>query len=208
MIRVSIVEDHRPTRESLAKILRHSSEIEVVAAYCDAEEAESEIPKNLPDVVLMDINLGGSTSGIGCVTKLKRAHPEVEYVMLTTYDDTDLIFSALRAGASGYLLKRAVSEELLTAIEEVHAGGSPMSTQIARRVVSHFHEIRQPSSEVEKLSHREREILELLVKGLTYSEISQRIHLSVHTVHNYLRRIYAKLHVQSGTEAVAKYLGK
>ena len=208
MIRVCIVEDHRQTRESLVKILRHSPEIEVLGAYCDAEEAGSEIPKVLPDVVLMDVNLGGAASGVGCVSKLKRAHPQVEFLMLTTYDDTDLIFSALRAGASGYLLKRAVSEELLDAIKEVHRGGSPMSTQIARRVVTHFHQIRQPATEVETLSHREREILELLVEGLTYIEIASRIHLSVHTVHNYLRKIYAKLHVQSGTEAVAKYLSK
>jgi DNA-binding NarL/FixJ family response regulator len=180
----------------------------VIGAFRNTEEAEKEIPKNLPDVVLMDINLRGTGSGIGCVSKLKRAHPQVDFVMLTTYDDTDLIFSALRAGASGYLLKRAVSDELLGAIKEVHEGGSPMSIQIARSVVSHFHQIQQPAREVETLSHREREILDLLVEGLTYVQIADRLHLSVHTVHSYLRKIYAKLHVQSGTEAVAKYLSK
>lgn len=205
MIRVSIVEDHSPTRESLAELLQTSPEIEVVGAYGSAPQAEREIPQNLPDVVLMDINLAAE-NGIESVRVLKAAHSEVEFLMLTTYDDTDLIFSALRAGASGYLLKKAASDELVRAVKDVHTGGSPMSMEIARRVVSHFHQIQEPVSEIEKLSKREVEILDLLSEGKPYKQIAQTLDLSVHTVHSRLRRIYEKLHVQSGIEAVAKYL--
>jgi DNA-binding NarL/FixJ family response regulator len=204
-IRVCLVEDHPATRETFAKLLEHADGI-VCAGICnDGEKAVSKIPLLLPDVVLMDINLPGR-SGIECVATLKRDHPQIDFVMLTTYDDTDLIFKALRAGASGYLLKRAAPDELVGAITEVRRGGSPMSMEIARRVVSHFHEIREPAGENETLTKREREILELLAKGLPYKLIADRLTLSPHTVHNRLRGIYRKLHVQSGTEAVAKFL--
>jgi DNA-binding NarL/FixJ family response regulator len=205
LIRVCLVEDHRATRESFLKLLRHADGLLCTGAYRDGKEALSEIPKLLPDVVLMDINLP-DLSGIECVRELKRTHPQIEFVMLTTYDDTDLIFGALRAGASGYLLKRAALEELIGAINKVSRGGAPMSMEIARRVVSHFHQIRAPSREEEKLSKREQEILELLAKGLSYKLIADRLNLSAHTIHNRLRGIYRKLHVQSGTEAVAKFL--
>ena len=137
---------------------------------------------------------------------LKLSCPKIEFVMLTTYDETDLIFDALRAGASGYLLKRAAPDELIRAINEVRNGGSPMSMEIARRVVSHFHQIRQPVIEEEKLSKRESEILALLAKGLSYKLIADELGLSPHTIHNRLRGIYKKLHVQSGREAVAKFV--
>ncbi len=208
MIRVSIVEDHRATREGLIKLIRHVPELVCVGAYGNVEQAEQEIPQHLPDVVLMDINLAGG-SGIECVAKLKRAHPQVEFVMLTTYDDTEMIFRALRAGASGYLLKRAAPDELLGAINEVSKGGSPMSMEIARRVVSHFHEIRKPAGgEIETLSPREREVLDCLSQGLAYKQIADQLGISANTVHNHLRKIYVKLRVQSGTEAVAKVLGR
>jgi len=204
--RVSIVEDHRATREGLIKLIRHVPELVCVGAYGNVEQAEQEIPQHLPDVVLMDINLAGG-SGIKCVAKLKQAHPQVEFVMLTTYDDTDMIFSALRAGASGYLLKRAAPDELLAAITEVRKGGSPMSMEIARRVVSHFHEVRKPAGEIETLSKREREVLDHLSQGLAYKQIADQLGISANTVHNHLRKIYVKLRVQSGTEAVIKFLG-
>ncbi len=203
--RLCLVEDHRATREAFLKLLKHGTGTTCAGVFTNGEEALEEIPRLLPDVVLMDINLPGR-SGIECVAILKRAHPRIEFVMLTTYDDTDLIFDALRAGASGYLLKRAAPEELLGAIDEVRRGGSPMSMEIARRVVSHFHQIRQPAGEAETLTKREREILELLAKGLPYKQIADQLGLSPHTVHNRLRGIYRKLHVQSGTEAVAKFL--
>jgi DNA-binding NarL/FixJ family response regulator len=207
MTRVSLVEDHRSTRDAFLKLLRHAPDIVCVGAYGNAAQAEQEIPEHKPDVVLMDINLPDG-SGIELVAKLKPLHPEMEFVMLTTYDDTDLIFNALRAGASGYLLKRAAAAELLAAIAEVRRGGSPMTTEIARRVITHFYQIRQPASEVETLSKREREILDLLAEGLPYKLIADRLDISPNTVHNHLRRIYGKLHVQSRTEAVVKLLGR
>ena len=207
MIRVSIVEDHRATRESLVGLLRHASDVVSIGAYGNAEQALSEIPHYPPDVVLMDINLPGA-SGIECVRRLKQAHPSIEFLMLTTYDDTDLIYDALRAGASGYLLKRAAPEMLLESIREVHGGGSPMSPEIARRVVSGFRENQAPASGLEDLSAREREILDQLAEGLPYKQIADRLGISPHTVHNHLRKIYGKLHVQSRTEAVVKFIGR
>jgi len=207
ILRVALVEDHRATRESLLMLLRYDPEMVCVGAHGNVEQALQEIPQQHPHVVLMDINLAGG-SGIDCVAKLKAMHPEIDFLMLTTYDDTDLIFGALRAGASGYLLKRSAPEELLAAIKDVHNGGSPMSMEIARRVVSHFHQIKQPSTEVDQLSKREREILDLLAEGLPYKLIADRLGLSSHTIHNHLKRIYGKLHVQSRTEAVVKFLGK
>jgi len=189
------------------KLLRHSDSIVCVGVYESAEQAEKEIPKQLPDLVLMDINLPGRT-GIECVTKLKKAHPQLEFVMITNFDDSAMIFDALRAGATGYLLKRAVPEELLTAIQEVHRGGSPMSMQIARKVVAHFRQIPESANEVEKLTPREQEILGLLAKGLPYKQIADRLGIGFSTVQTHLHTIYGKLHVESRTEAVVKFLGK
>ena len=207
MIRVSIVEDDPKTREGFVKILRHAPEIVCLGAFASVKEAEREIPKIMPDVVLMDINLG-SGSGIDCVAALKRLHPKLQFLMLTTYDDGEMIFNSLRAGASGYLLKRSAATELLTAIVEVHEGGSPMSMQIARKVVSHFHQIRKPASDVELLTEREQGILALLAKGLPYKQIGDQLGISPSTVHGHLHKIYGKLHVQSRTEAVVKFLDK
>ena len=207
MIRVCIVEDDPKTREGFVKILQHAPEIVCLGTFASVEEAEREIPKIMPDVVLMDINLG-SGSGIDCVSALKRLHPKLQFLMLTTYDDSEMIFNSLRAGASGYLLKRSAATELLAAIVEVHDGGSPMSMQIARKVVSHFHQIRKPASDVELLTEREHEILALLAKGLPYKQIADQLCISPSTVHGHLHKIYGKLHVQSGTEAVVKFLGK
>lgn len=207
MTRVSIVEDHRASRDAFVKLLRHAPDIVCVGAYGNAAQSEKEIPEHKPDVVLMDINLPDG-NGIDLVAKLKPLLPDTEFVMLTTYDDTDLIFNALRAGASGYLLKRAAADELIAGIAEVRRGGSPMTSEIARRVITHFHKINQPANEVETLSAREREILELLAEGLPYKLIADRLNISPNTVHNHLRRIYGKLHVQSRTEAVVKLLGR
>lgn len=202
-IRVCLVEDHRATRETFAKLLGLAPGIECVGVCGDGIEAIARIPELRPDVVLMDINLPGK-SGIECVTELKRTSPETEFIMLTTYDDTDLIFDALRAGACGYLLKRSAPEELERAIQDTMRGGSPMSMEIARRVVSHFHRPDGPSPST--LTTREREILGLLAKGLAYKEIADHLSLSPHTIHNRLRGIYRKLQVKSGPEAVAKFL--
>lgn len=203
IIRVCLVEDHRATRETFAKLLGLAPGIECVGVCSDGIEALKRIPGLQPDVVLMDINLPGR-NGIECVTELKRTLPATEFIMLTTYDDTDLIFDALRAGACGYLLKRSAPEELARAIQDTMRGGSPMSMEIARRVVSHFH--RTDDTSATNLAPREREILGLLAKGLAYKEIADHLNLSPHTIHNRLRGIYRKLQVKSGPEAVAKFL--
>jgi DNA-binding NarL/FixJ family response regulator len=173
-----------------------------------AREALANIPKEKPDVVLMDINLGGM-SGIECVRLLKPLVPETQVVMLTVFEDTDKIFSALAAGASGYLLKRMPPAKLLEAIRDVHEGGSPMSAPIARKVVQSL----QPgpaalAGDAINLSPRERDVLDGLAEGQAYKQISDKLGVSIHTVRNYIRRIYEKLHVCSRTEAVAKYLRK
>lgn len=207
LIRVALVEDDQKTRESLVKLLRHAPDIVCLGAFASAEEAEREIPSLAPDVVVMDINLP-KASGVECVAKLKQTHPQLQFVMLTTCDDSETIFNALRAGASGYLLKRSAAEELIEAIGKVHGGGSPMSMQIARKVVAHFYQIRQPVREMDQLTKREQEILALLAKGLPYKQIADQLGISPSTVHGHLHTIYGKLHVQSRTEAVVKFLGK
>jgi DNA-binding NarL/FixJ family response regulator len=206
-IRVAIVEDHAATREGVAMHIRRAPGLALSAAYASGEEALRELPKNLPDVVLMDINMPG-INGIECVAKLKAAYPRLHVLMLTVYDDSEDIFAALRAGASGYLLKRASPREVIEAVKDVNAGDSPMSMQIARKVVSYFHQIKKPASDTEKLTPREQTILSLLAKGSYYKEIADQLGISPNTVRNQLHGIYAKLHVQSRTEAVLKYLGR
>ena len=206
-IKVSIVEDSRGTRQSLAELLGSSPALCCAGAHLDAEEALQKIPVEQPEVVLMDINLPGM-NGIECVARLKEQLPKVQVLMLTTYDDNDLIFNSLRNGASGYLLKNMPSAEIVQAIEQVHAGGSPMSMQIARKVVSHFQQIKTPSSEVDKLTRREQEILALLARGYLYKEIGDQLGITLSTVRAHLHTVYEKLHVQSRTEAVVKFLGR
>jgi len=207
VISVSIVEDNRGTRESLRELLGRAPGLRCVGAHANAEEALRAIPQEKPDVVLMDINLP-AMSGIECVVRLKARLPRTQVLMLTTYDEGDLIFESLRAGASGYLLKNMPPSELVQAVEQVHAGGSPMSMHIARKVVNHFQQIRQPSSEVEKLTRREQEILGLLAKGYLYKEIGDQLGISLSTVRAHLHTVYEKLHVQSRTQAVVKFLGR
>ena len=207
MISVSIVEDSRGTRESLTELLKRPPGLRCVGAYPHGEAALREFPAAPPDVVLMDINLPGM-SGIECVARLKQQSPQTQVLMLTTYEEGDLIFESLRAGASGYLLKNMPPGELVHAVEQVHAGGSPMSMHIARKVVNHFQRIKQPSSEMEKLTKREQEILALLAKGFLYKEIADQLGISLSTVRAHLHAVYEKLHVQSRTEAVVKYLNR
>lgn len=206
-IRVSIVEDNRGTRESLAELLGRAPTLRFVTAHANGEEALRQIPADAPDVVLMDINLP-KMNGIECVLQLKRQAPKTQVLMLTTYEEGDLIFDSLRNGASGYLLKNLPPAELIQAIEQVHAGGAPMSMQIARKVVSHFQQIKMPQSEMEKLTKREQEILALLAKGYLYKEIADQLGITLSTVRAHLHTVYEKLHVQSRTEAVVKYLGR
>lgn len=206
-ITVAIVEDNQGTRESLAKLLGRSPGLQCLYACATAEEALQRIPRERPDVALVDINLPGM-SGIECVAELKRRMPDLQVLMLTTYEESDLIFNSLRAGANGYLLKNMPPDELVQAVEQVQAGGAPMSIRIARKVVDHFHQIKAGSAEVEKLSTREHQILSLLAKGLHYKEISDRLGISLSTVRTHIHAVYQKLHVQSRTEAVVKFLKK
>jgi len=205
MITISIVEDHAGTRQSLENFLAEAPGLRFLGAYTSAEEALRSMAGKVPDVALVDINLPGM-SGIDCVRKLKQQFPALKVLMLTTYEESDLIFNSLRAGASGYLLKKTAPMELLPAIEQVQSGGAPMSMQIARKVVEHFHQIQQTASDVENLTPREQETLALLAKGFLYKEIGDRLGVSVNTVKRHLHAIYEKLHVQSRTEATAKYL--
>jgi len=204
-ITVSIVEDVRGTRDNLVALFSHAPRLRCLNTYATGEDAVRGIPADKPDVALVDINLPGM-SGIECVAKLKAQVPELQVLMLTTYEETGLIFDSLRAGASGYLLKNMPTDELLQAVEQVHAGGAPMSMQIARKVVEHFHLIQQPKSDMEQLTPREQEILALLAEGFLYKEIGDRVGVTLNTVKRHLHAIYEKLHVQSRTEATAKYL--
>jgi DNA-binding NarL/FixJ family response regulator len=206
-IAVSIVEDEPRTRESLLRLLGRAPRVRCVGNYATGEDALRGIPADNPEVVLVDINLPGM-SGIECVAKLKLKLPRLRVLMLTTYGDSDRIFDSLRAGASGYLLKNAGYAGLIEAIDEVHAGGAPMTAQVARQVVEHFHRIQKPASEMEKLTAREQELLGLLVKGYLYKEISERLNISMSTVSMHLQHIYEKLHVQSRAEAAAKFFGR
>lgn len=205
-IGVAIVEDDVPAREILAGWIRRADGFKVLGEYTTAEEAIADLPQMKPSVVLFDINLPG-ISGIECVRRLKPRLPETQFLMVTVYEDANHIFEALAVGASGYLLKQTKRQELLDALKDVHAGGSPMSSQIARKVVQSFrrHEAESADGEVVELSQREREVLELLARGFLYKEIADQLQIGVATVNTYIRRIYEKLHVRSRAQAVAKY---
>jgi len=206
-VSVSIVEDDDWLRQDLAKKVRLAKGFRLSSLYRTAEDALKQLPDEAPDVVLMDIALPGM-SGIECVQRLKEKWLDANVLILTVYEETDKIFAALRAGASGYLLKRSSTEELLEAISDLHEGGAPMSSSVARRVVKFFATEAKPKPEAEALSAREREILDLLVEGRANKEIADRLDVSVHTVRMFIRRIYKKMHVHSRGEAVARFLKK
>jgi DNA-binding NarL/FixJ family response regulator len=208
-INVCIVEDKQGLRESVMRFLDGSPGFKCVGAYSSAEEALIEIPRVKPHVVLMDINLPGMT-GIECVEKLKEIEPSLQVIMLTIYENSDQVFNALEAGACGYLVKNTPPDKLLEAIRDVNNGGSPMSSHIARKVVQTFRrseEARQFKRETDGLAPREQQVVELLAKGLPYKQIASEMGIGVGTIYTYIRRIYEKLHVNSRTEAVVKYLG-
>jgi len=204
-ITVSIVEDSEKFRTTLARVLNRAEGFRCVSQYGSAEDALKALPQDKPEVVLMDINLPGM-NGVECVRQLKQALPEVQVMMLTVYEDTENIFNALAAGATGYMLKRTSRDELLEAIREVHRGGSPMTAHIARKVVSSFLKPVASAGPTENLSEREQQVLDLLSQGLMYKEIAEKLSISYETVHTYIRRIYEKLQVRTRTEAVAKFL--
>jgi len=204
-IKVAIVDDDEGIRTSLAALIRRAPSLRLAGDYPDAETALKEIPRHPPDVVLMDINLPGM-KGVECVRQLKATVPAVQFLMLTVYEDSDSLFNSLKAGASGYLLKRTASARLLEAIRDVYGGGSPMTPQLARRVVQFFAKPPEGESPVSRLTPGEREFLDQLANGYAYKEIAERMTISIDTVRSYVRTVYEKLHVHSRTEAVVKYL--
>lgn len=206
-VSVSIVEDNDQLRATLARVINRAEGFRCASQHASAEEALKELPQIAPDVVLMDINLPGM-NGVECVRQLKPLLPKTQIVMLTVYEDTENIFNALAAGATGYLLKRTSKDELLAAIREVQAGGSPMTAHIARKVVQSFQRPAPAAEPTENLSEREREVLELLSQGFLYKEIADKLGVGYETVHTYIRRIYEKLQVRTRTEAVARFLKK
>ncbi|HZQ48566.1 MAG TPA: response regulator transcription factor [Verrucomicrobiae bacterium] len=204
-IKVAIVEDDEGIRASLAALIRRAPTLNLAGDYANAEAALKEIPRRPPNVVLMDINLPGM-NGVECVRQLKTSLPAVQFLMLTVYEDSDSLFNSFKAGASGYLLKRTASARLLEAIRDVHAGGSPMTPQLARRVVQFFSRPVESAANVSELTPGEREFLDQLANGYAYKEIADRMSISIDTVRSYVRTVYEKLHVHSRTEAVVKYL--
>jgi DNA-binding NarL/FixJ family response regulator len=205
-ITVAVIEDNQKVRESLSTLINGASGLRCLSVSASAEQALQHIPREQPDVVLMDIHLGRGMSGIECVRRLKAIDPERLVVMLTAYEDEDLIFQALKAGASGYLLKQTPPDELLAAIAEAHGGGAPMTSNIARKVTRWFYESEKAVAYPDCLTPREREILDYLSKGYQYKEVADMMSVTFNTVHTHIKNIYAKLHVRSRHEAVHRYL--
>ncbi len=207
MIKVSIVEDDAKLRETLQRFLTTQPGFCCVSSYANAESALADVPQAKPEVVLMDINLPGM-SGIECVARLRQIAPAVKILMLTVFEEGEQVFKALSAGAFGYLVKSTRPAKIIEAIREVHAGGSPMSSNIARKVVQTFHAQVTRRSETDTLSTRELEVLQALSQGHTYKQIAADLNISLGTVRTYIQRIYEKLHVHSHAEAVMKFARK
>jgi DNA-binding NarL/FixJ family response regulator len=204
-IKVCLVEDIKEVREGMETLLTLDKRFEVLASYADAESAAEHLPAWDADIVIMDINLPGM-SGIDCIRKVKRQCPHSQFIMFTIYEDDEKVFEALEAGANGYLLKKTSLSKITDSLIELHQGGSPMSTQIARKVIERMH-INKLENTTDLLSPRETEILRLLAKGLLYKEISDQINITTGTVRQHIHRIYEKLHVQNRTEAINRAFG-
>ncbi|MDO6432759.1 response regulator transcription factor [Flavitalea sp. BT771] len=201
-IRVSIVEDIAEIREGMRFIINQTPDLTCLSTYGSAEEAMTGLVQDVPDLCIMDIALPGST-GIDCIRRLKAADSPIQFVVFTIYENSDQVFEALAAGASGYLLKDTPPDRIITALRDLYAGGSPMSASIARKVVSSF----QRPAAAATLSTREQEVLTLLARGLLYKEIAQQLDISTGTVRQHIHHIYDKLHVQNRTEAINKFFG-
>ncbi len=207
-IKIVIVEDLEEVVEGLTVFIQQDSGLHLMGTYRTAEAALLEIPLLMPDIVIMDINLPGMT-GIECVRKIKGIAPAIQFMMFTVYENNDQVFEALKAGASGYLLKKTHPLQIIEAIKELQEGGSPMSSAIARKLVNVFvdQHTAKPSAEASVLSPREKEVLNLVAKGLLYKEIADELCISFHTVRQHIGKIYEKLHVQNKTEAINKVYG-
>ena len=216
-ISVCIVDDNKDIRSALEQIILMAEGYTLAGSFADAEEALQKIPAAKPNVVLMDINLGDGESGIDCVRALKPQYPEILFMMCTIYEEDEKIFEALKAGANGYILKKTAPGKLLDSLRELHEGGAPMSSQIARKVVNAFQsrttlENTGPNTPTKTiisiLSNRENEILELLAQGMLYKEIAGRLFISQETVRKHVYHIYEKLHVNNRVEAINKFYGR
>jgi DNA-binding NarL/FixJ family response regulator len=206
-ITLAIVEDLDEVREGLQQFISLNPEFKVLDTYKTAEQALYDLPTINPDIVIMDINLPGM-SGIDCIRLVKKKIPRTQFMMFTVYENDEKVFEALKAGASGYLLKNTGLVQMITSLKELHEGGSPMSSNIARKLVTIFHEQQQETAPVPVLSNRENEILQWLSKGLLYKEIADKLSISTGTVRQHIHNIYEKLHVQNRTEAINKAFGK
>jgi DNA-binding NarL/FixJ family response regulator len=206
-IRVAIIEDDEEIRRTIGETIASHREFRLVGSYLDAETAMKSLPEAKPGVVLMDINLPGM-DGVQCVRRLKVAMPEVQFIMLTVYQDSTLLIQSLMAGASGYLLKRTPPDKLLAAIREVCEGGAPMTPEMARRVVQHFQQAPKPTSDLARLTPREKDVLDQFTRGFSYKEVADNLHIGTGTLQSYVHSIYEKLRVHSRTEAVVKYLNR
>jgi RNA polymerase sigma factor (sigma-70 family) len=205
-IKICIVEDLKEVRDGITSLLTFDERFEVLATFPDAEKAVEGLPAWQPDIVIMDINLPGM-NGIECIKKVKPQCPQSQFIMFTIYEDDEKVFEALNAGASGYLLKKAPLGKISESLVELYAGGSPMSTQIARKVINRLRNS-ETNSHIDILSPRENEVLQYLAKGLLYKEISEKLSISTGTVRQHIHKIYEKLHVQNRTEALNKAFGK
>ena len=204
-IKVAIVEDDAEIREMLSRVIRRAAQFDLVGGFPDAEEALAALPKLAPNVVVMDLQLPGM-SGIDCIRVLKQKMPGIQVLVFTVFSDSDQVFRALEAGASGYLLKRTARREVVEAIEQVWGGGAPMSGEIARKVVESFRRVQPSMGPSRQLTPREEEVLSLLAKGYVTKEVADALSLSSDTVRFHLKHVYEKLHVHSRTEALIKYL--
>jgi DNA-binding NarL/FixJ family response regulator len=205
-IKICIVEDLEEVRNGMTSLLTLDERFEVLATFPDAERAAEELPAWQPDIVIMDINLPGM-NGIECIKKVKTKCPKSQFIMFTIYEDDEKVFEALNAGASGYLLKKTPLGKMSESLLELHAGGSPMSTQIARKVINRLRN-NETTGNIDILSTRENEVLQCLATGLLYKEIAEKLSISTGTVRQHIHRIYEKLHVQNRTEALNKAFGK
>jgi DNA-binding NarL/FixJ family response regulator len=207
-IKVVIVEDLQEVVEGLTAFLQQDDLLQLIASFRTAEAAALELPLLNPDIVIMDINLPGMT-GIECVRQVKKVAPSIQFMMFTVYENNDQVFEALKAGASGYLLKKTPPLQIIESVKELYQGGSPMSAAIARKLVTVFltQNTVPTSAEAAVLTPRETEVLHLIAKGLLYKEIAEQLGISFHTVRQHIGKIYEKLHVQNKTEAINKVFG-
>lgn len=205
-ISVAIVEDLEEIRDALRSYMDIDNDLKLTGSFSNAEEAAKKLPVLQPDLVIMDINLPGMT-GIECIRQIKPECPSTQFMMFTVYEDDEKVFEALKAGANGYMLKKHGSQKIIEALKELHGGGSPMSADIARKVVSAFHTNEKQNETDYHLTKRESSILQLLAKGMLYKEIAQQVSISNNTVKQHIHNIYEKLHVQNRTEALNKFFG-